>query len=144
VPDDGAAVAEMVRVLRPGGLVLVRVPALEILRGAHDDAVQSRHRYTRGELVSLLEAAGLEVERATYCNSFLFPLLLARRTTDRLLGRQGSDVGFLPSPLEWAFRHVMLVEAALIRRGFSLPIGASAVALARKPTEVGQRVAMRA
>ncbi len=65
--------------------------------------------------------------------SFLFPLLLARRTADRILGRQGSDVGFLPAPLEWFFRHVMLLEAALIRRGVSLPIGASAIALARSP-----------
>jgi len=133
VPDDDAAVAEMARVLGPGGLALVRVPALEILWGAHDEAVQSRHRYTRRELVELLEARGLRVERATYCNSFLFPLLLARRTADRLFGREGSDVGFLPAPLEWAFRHVMLAEAALIRRGFSLPVGASVIALARSP-----------
>lgn len=133
VPDDGAAMDEMARVLRPGGLLLVRVPALEILWGAHDEAVQSRHRYTRRELERLVESRGLRVERSTYCNSFLFPLLLARRTLDRLLGRQGSDVGFLPAPLEWAFRHVMLLEAALIRRGVSLPIGASVVALARRP-----------
>ena len=133
VPDDDAAVREMVRVLRPGGLALVRVPALEILRGAHDEAVQSRHRYTRLELVRLLETRGLKVERSTYCNSFLFPLLLARRTADRLLGRHGSDVGFLPAPLEWTFRHLMLLEAALIRQGVALPVGASVVALARRP-----------
>lgn len=133
VSDDDAAVAEMARVLGPGGLALVRVPALKILWGAHDEAVQSRHRYTRRELVWLLEAHGLRVERATYCNSFLFPLLLARRTGDRLFGRKGSDVGFLPAPLEWAFRHMLLAEAALIRRGFSLPVGASVIALARSP-----------
>lgn len=133
VPDDDAALREMARVVRPGGLAFVRVPALKILWGAHDEAVQSRHRYTRPELVRLLEAQGLKVERSTYCNSFLFPLLLARRTADRLLGRQGSDVGFLPAPLEWTFRHLMLFEAALIRRGVSMPIGASVVALARRP-----------
>jgi SAM-dependent methyltransferase len=133
VPDDRAAVAEMARLLRPEGLLLVRVPALRILWGAHDEAVQSRHRYKKAELVELLESRGLSVERATYCNSFLFPLLLARRTADRLLGREGSDVGFLPGPLEWAFRRVMLAEAALVRRGGSLPVGASVVALARRP-----------
>jgi hypothetical protein len=52
---------------------------------------------------------------------------------DRLFGREGSDVGFLPAPLEWVFRHMMLAEAALIRRGFSLPVGASVIALARSP-----------
>ena len=132
VSDDRAAVAEMARVVRPGGVLLVRVPALRLLWGAHDAEVQSRHRYTRGELVALLEGCGLRVERASYCNSLLFPLLLARRTLDRLLGREGSDVGFLPPPLEWAFKRALLVEAALVRRGLSFPVGASVVALARK------------
>ena len=133
VTDDRAAVAEMARVVRPGGVLLVRVPALRALWGAHDVEVQSRHRYTRRELVTLLAGGGLRVERATYCNALLFPLLFARRTLDRRLGREGSDVGFLPAPLEWAFRRALLVEAALVRRGFSFPIGASVLALARKP-----------
>ena len=121
VTDDRAAVAEMARVVRPGGVLLVRVPALRALWGAHDVEVQSRHRYTREELEALLEGCGLRVERATYCNSLLFPLLFARRTLDRLLHREGSDVGFLPAPLEWAFRQALLVEAALVRRGALLP-----------------------
>jgi SAM-dependent methyltransferase len=133
VTDDRAAVAEMARVVRPGGLLLVRVPALKMLWGAHDAAVQSRHRYTRRELRTLLEACGLRVERATYCNSLLFPLLLARRTLDRLLGREGSDVGFLPAPLEWVFARALGAEAALVRAGLSFPVGASVMARARKP-----------
>jgi SAM-dependent methyltransferase len=133
VTDDRAAVGEMRRVLAPGGVLLVRVPALRALWGAHDVEVQSRHRYTRSELVALLESCSLRVERTTYCNSFLLPLLFARRTLDRALGRAGSDVGFLPAPLEWAFGRALLAEAALVRRGFSFPLGASVVALARRP-----------
>ena len=125
VSDDRAAVGEMARVLRPGGVLLVRVPALEALRGAHDAEVLTRRRYTRGELALLLESCGLAVVRSTYCNSLLLPLLFARRTLDRLLGREGSDVGFLPAPLEWLFRRVLGVEAAFVRRGFSFPLGAS-------------------
>jgi SAM-dependent methyltransferase len=136
VTDDGAAVHELARVLRPGGLLLVRVPALKILWGAHDAAVHSRHRYTTGEVRVLLEAAGLEVVRLSYANTLLFPLLLLRRGLDRLLHRSGSDVGFLPAPLEWAFRHLLLLEARLIRT-VSLPIGASVFALARKPGAAG-------
>jgi SAM-dependent methyltransferase len=133
VADDRAAVSEMARVLRPGGVLLVRVPALEALRGAHDAEVLTRRRYTRGELLALVESCGLAVVRATYCNSLLLPVLFARRTLDRLLGRQGSDVGFLPAPLERVFRGVMGIEAWCVRRGLSFPLGASVVALARKP-----------
>jgi SAM-dependent methyltransferase len=133
VTSDRDAVAEMARVVKPGGFVLVRVPALRILWGAHDEAVLSRHRYTRGELTALLRSAGLEVVRASYANTLLFPLLLARRLLDRLLGRHGSDVSFLPAPLEWTFLRLLRVEAWLVGLGVSLPIGASVLALARKP-----------
>jgi SAM-dependent methyltransferase len=133
VTDDRAAMRELARVVRSQGLLIVRVPALRMLWGAHDEAVHSRHRYTKGEMKVLLEDAGLEVLRLSYCNSILFPLLLARRTLDRLASRHGSDVEFLPAPLEWLFRRFLLVEAALIRRGWSLPMGASVMALARKP-----------
>ena len=138
VVDDRAATREMARVLRPGGLMLVRVPALRMLWGAHDAAVHSRHRYTRPELRALLVEAGLEVLRLTYANFFLFPLLLLRRTLDRLTGRAGSDVGFLPAPFEWTFRRVLEAEAGIVRRGLSLPVGTSVIALARKPSTIGR------
>jgi SAM-dependent methyltransferase len=133
VSDDAAAVRELARVLKPGGLLLVRVPALKMLWGAHDEAVYSRHRYTRRELIALLRAAGLEVLRCTYGNSILFPALAMRRGLDRLTGRQGSDVQFLPRPLEWTFRHALELEARLVRH-FSLPIGTSVFGLGRRPT----------
>jgi len=136
VPDDRAAVAELVRVLRPGGVLLVRVPALKLLWGAHDEAVLSRHRYTRGEMEALLRGAGLEVVQATYGNSLLFPVVAARRTLDRITGRHGSDVGFLPAPFEWTFRSLLEVEARLVRF-VSFPVGASVFALARRPAAAG-------
>jgi SAM-dependent methyltransferase len=131
VADDRAAVSELARVLNPGGLLLVRVPALRMLWGAHDDAVLSRHRYTRAEVGALLAGAGLEVLELTYANTLLFPVLAARRGLDRLTGRHGSDVGFLPAPLEAAFRGLLEIEARLVRR-LRLPIGASVFALGRK------------
>jgi len=132
IEDDAQAVRELARVLKPGGLMLVKTPALRILWGAHDEAVHSRHRYTRGELEKLLEGAGLDLVRSTYANSLLFPVLLSRRFLDRALNRHGSDVALLPPPLERLFGGLLSIEAGLVR-AFNLPIGASVFAVARKP-----------
>ena len=132
IEDDAAAVAELARVLRPGGVLLVRVPALKMLWGAHDAAVHSRHRYTTGEVRALLEGRGLRVLRLSYANTLLFPVIALRRLLDRVTGREGSDVGFLPAPLEWAFGGLLRAEARLLPH-VSFPVGASVFALARKP-----------
>lgn len=131
IKDDAQAVRELARVLKPGGLILVKAPALRILWGAHDEAVHSRHRYTRGELERLLAGAGLELIRSTYANSLLFPVLLSRRFLDRLLNRHGSDVALLPPPLERLFGGLLTIEAFLLG-ALDLPIGASVFAVARK------------
>jgi SAM-dependent methyltransferase len=132
IEDDAAAVAELVRVLRPGGVLLVRVPALKLLWGAHDAAVHSRHRYNTAEVRALLESQGLRVVKLSYANTLLFPVIALRRLLDRLTGREGSDVGFLPAPLEWAFGSLLRLEARVLPR-LSFPVGASVFALARKP-----------
>ena len=132
VTDDRAAMAEMARVLCRGGILLVRLPALEILRRAHDEAVHTRHRYTRGEAMTLVRGAGLDVLRATYCNSLLLPIVVLRSALDSVFGSQASELQPLPLPVEWTFRRCLGLEARLVRR-VSLPLGASVFALARKP-----------
>jgi len=131
IDDDGAAVRELVRVLRPGALLFVRVPALRWLWGAHDEEVLSRHRYTRAEVSRLLTSCGLVDVRSTFCNTLLFPIVALRRGLDRWLGRRGSDVEFLPAPFEWAFRKALEAEAWWLKRGV-LPFGSSVLAWGRK------------
>lgn len=132
VVDDVQAVRELARVLKPGGVLLLKAPALKILWGAHDEAVHSRHRYTRSEMEALVGAAGLTLVRSTYANSLLFPVLLTRRYLDRALNRHGSDVALLPPLLEKAFGALLSIEAALLG-WMNLPVGASVFAIARKP-----------
>jgi SAM-dependent methyltransferase len=131
IESDPGAIRELVRTVAPGGLLLLRLPAFEMLRGAHDEAVHTRHRYTRSEVASLLKGADLEILRLTYTNSLLFPLMALRRALDRLTGSTDSDVEFLPRPIEWVFRRILGVEAFLLRY-FSFPVGSSIVALARR------------
>ena len=74
-------------------------PPSRLLWGAHDEAVHSRHRYTRGGGAGPAGGGGPRRWCAlSYRNTFLFPLLALRRALDRLTGRHGSDVGFLPAP----------------------------------------------
>lgn len=135
VPDEAPALREMRRVLRPGGRLLIRLPAYEFLRSKHDRAVHTRRRYTAGQARALLNRHGFMVERCSYVNSLLFPLPLAQRLIERALPaleRSESDLT-LPAPLlNEALRWPLAAEAAWLARGRSFPAGLSIMCLARK------------
>src|SRR3972149_2031830 len=78
-PAEATALQELARVTRPGGSVLVRVPAYQSLYGPHDVTVQTQHRYTVGELKAKMAQAGLEPGWASYANTLLFPAAAGRR-----------------------------------------------------------------
>jgi len=131
VEDDKAAIAEARRVLRPGGWLLIRVPAYDWLRGRHDIAVHTRHRYTTTELGHKVREAGLTVVRLTYANCILFPLALAKRLGERVMPpSRGSDVGPCP-PANSQLTAILGLEAAWLRK-HSLPWGLSVICLARR------------
>lgn len=134
VPDEGQALRETRRVLRPGGRLLIRLPAYEFLRSKHDRAVHTRRRYTIGEVRALLRDQGFRVERCSYVNSLLFPLPLAQRLLERVwpgLERASSDLS-MPAPLlNWALGWPLAAEAAWIARGGAFPAGLSIICLAQ-------------
>ena len=129
--DDAAAVAEAFRVLRPGGIFVVNVPAYPWLWSYHDEAVGGRRRYRRAGLTALLTSAGFSAVRATHANLGVFPLVVARR---KLLPapKGGSDVELQPAPLEAALRVLAAMENGWIRAGGGLPFGSSVFAVATK------------
>lgn len=132
VTDDAAALAEFWRVLRPGGCLLLRVPAYDWLQGGHDAAVHTRHRYTSAEVAAGLEAAGFVPLRLTYANGLLLPLAAAKRLGERYVGESQTEMAVPAAPVNGLFRAALGLEARLLQH-WSLPAGLSVVAVARKP-----------
>jgi SAM-dependent methyltransferase len=127
-----AALSEMRRVLKPGGFLFVREPAYDWLRGSHDIAVGTCHRYRLGELRQLIASQGLSIERATYANTLLFGVAATRRLLSRLFGGEKSDVRPLPESINRALLAALKLESRLLSK-INFPFGLSAIALATKP-----------
>ncbi len=154
VGDDQAALREMARVLAPGGWLLLNLPALPILRGSHDEAVEGARRYRAGQVREMLAGAGLTPVNVTYFVFALLPAIAIVRLASRQAMRdrrspsrrasssppgpvtpaflRSSDLWMPPAPMNRALTALLALEArAAASRG--LPLGSSLTALARKP-----------
>lgn len=135
VNSDQQALAEFARVLRPGGKLLIRLPALPALRGAHDALVHGVRRYTGDELARKIWQAGLQPVRLTYANSLLLPLIFAVRRVQISVGsRPRSDVRPLPCAINTLLTQLLQLEAAWIGSGHHFLAGVSVICLAEKPS----------
>lgn len=133
VVDDAAAAQELARVLKPGGVLLITLPAYKWLWSSHDTHVHSERRYLRGEVIKLIEGAGCSCLRATYWNTLLFPLAVAARVAGKLRpSNEASDVSAVPAPINGAFKVALGVERALIK-AVPMPFGLSIMGVGKKP-----------
>jgi SAM-dependent methyltransferase len=134
VEDDVAALSELRRVLRPGGLLLVAVPAFMFLWGRQDEVSHHHRRYTARTLDRSLAEAGFRVRRTSYFNTLLFAPIAAVRLARRLVrahdGAQ-SDFEVGPARMNGVLSALFGAEAAVVARR-RLPFGVSLLALATK------------
>lgn len=134
VPNDSGAIAEICRVLRPGGILVASVPAYQFLWGPHDEALHHCRRYTAPQFRDAIHQSGLRVEKLTYLLTLLFPVAVAVRLASR--GKKGTTAAaVLPRVPPWLNRALIGVQDAELglARAASLPFGLGMLAVARKP-----------
>ena len=134
---ERAAVAEMFRLSRPGGYVLINVAAMKLLRGDHSILSREVRRYSRSELQRLLVDAGFSIVRLTYTNFTLAPLLALVRLVQRRRGLAREEHAHGEISVPWAPINALLTGVLLVESAwtgwFNNPWGSSLLCLARKP-----------
>ncbi len=133
VDDDLGSLRALREKLRPGGWLLITVPAFPFLWSHHDETHHHKRRYVRAGLLDRLRQAGFSPVRVTYFNSLLFPLIAGLRLVKTLFGIGGTDDDAMPpGPVNRVLSAVFASERHLIGR-MPLPAGVSLLLLARKP-----------
>jgi len=130
--DDGAALTDIVRVLRPGGLLVLTVPALPGLWSERDVRAQHRRRYRKRELHAVLGAAGLIVRETTAFQFLLLPVVALSRVAGR---RAASVADHEERPSRGLNTLFAAVNGLELRLGKHIrwPIGSTLAVAARKP-----------
>ncbi len=132
--EERRPIGELARVLSPGGLLVLRASALNILRSRHSEFIHERQRLTRGQLLTATREAGIRVLRCTYANTLLLPVALAKfRLWEPLLRRPPeSGVGPLPGWLDRLLYGCLWAESAWLGEGLNLPSGQSLILVGEK------------
>ncbi|MBW8895497.1 MAG: class I SAM-dependent methyltransferase [Acidobacteria bacterium] len=132
---EGAALAEMFRVLRPGGFLVLNVAAMDLLKGNHSVLAHEVRRYSRASLSDRLTGAGFDIRRMSYTNATILPIVAGVRLLQRVSGHEESnqEISIPPAPINAALTAALAIEAGLLRV-VNMPFGSSLMALARRPS----------
>lgn len=129
--DDVAALTAAAALVKPGGLLLLTVPAGPSLWGRQDEVNEHKRRYTKRMLAASFARAGLAEPRLAYFNTFLYPPIAAVRWSRRLLGRPGTGVSDFddsrPGAVNELLAKIFSAEAHVVGR-VPLPLGVSLLA----------------
>lgn len=132
VSDPLQGMREIYRCLKPGGVVVLTMPAYAWMYSYHDRSVGNLRRYTRDEVNALASGVGLAIRYSTYWNLLPFPLAVLRRKIVPP-APTASDVRQFPAPLEAFFGGLMGLEHLWFDLGGRLPGGNSVLTVAQKP-----------
>jgi len=139
IPQDGDVLAEIARVLKPGGVLIATVPQHPWMWSTADDLAHHQRRYRRGELAGKARAAGLQPIYQSSFTTLAFPLMAAMRLVERLRPTKQSlaaisEIHLNVNPVvNRVLRGLGRLEQRLRRAGMPLPFGGSQVLVARRP-----------
>jgi len=129
IEDDVGALRAMATCLKPGGKILITVPAHQWMWSAHDVVNHHKRRYSKRTLTDALRAAGLQWRKLGYFNSLLFPVAVAARIAGKLTGKDDSDDSPPAAPLNSVLGTIFRLERHLLGR-MPLPPGLSLILIA--------------
>jgi 2-polyprenyl-3-methyl-5-hydroxy-6-metoxy-1,4-benzoquinol methylase len=129
IDHDRAALASIAAKIRPGGKLVMTVPAHQWMWSAHDVVNHHKRRYSKKALKALIQGSPLRLDRVGYFNSLLFPVAVAERTASKVRGKDEADLTLPPAPLNAALERTFAAERHLIGR-VPLPPGLSLFAVA--------------
>ena len=132
VPDDLGSLKAIRGLLKPGGALVLTVPANKWMWSAHDVAHHHFRRYTKSELARLFRQAGYDIRLHSYFNTLLFPAVAAARLIGKLRGNETPDDAMPGKRVNEILNKVFGFEAGLIGR-LPMPFGVSLIAVLRRP-----------
>lgn len=132
VEEDSASLATLRNKLRPGGWLVITVPAFPFLWSAHDRVHHHKRRYRKAELVRLAAEAGLAPVKVTYFNTLLFPAIAMVRLVKGLLGIDKADGEAMPGNLVNRLLTVLFASERHLLGRVWLPAGVSLLMIARR------------
>jgi len=132
IDNDIDSISAIHSLLVPGGKCIFTVPAYMFLWSRHDDINQHKRRYTLSELNEKLVHAGFNVEKISYYNTLLFPVVFLVRMLNNVLNRDGaSDLDMPGTAMNFVLKKIFGIEKYLLRY-LNLPFGVSVLAVVRK------------
>lgn len=135
VKSDLEALCEFKRVLKPGGILIIKNPAHNWLRGSHDLVIHTVRRYGKEEFNRKLKKAGFQIVNSSYINIFFFPLALVKRLMETVIrSKPSSDVKNLSPQINKLLIKLYAIETSWFLK-YNIPFGLSLFAVARKPNE---------
>jgi 2-polyprenyl-3-methyl-5-hydroxy-6-metoxy-1,4-benzoquinol methylase len=132
IDNDRGALREVRSLLKPGGRVLITVPAFPALWGAHDVVTHHKRRYVSATVTEVVTGAGFTVEHISYFNFFLFPVAWVRRKIAKLTRTSdANDMDVPAKPVNGVLRSVFEFEKHLLPN-MKFPFGLSLICVARR------------